>query len=160
MVSMLAASAVDRGFEPRSDQTKYYNIGIWCFSAKHTALRRENKDWLPRNQNNVSEWSDMSNRGLLFQWVGTMKIHLSVLVQYKMDLIIISLQINLFPLWYSWKIAELMLNNNHSLTQVWIIIADLLIFTLIFALYSICHQVTTMTLTYHCWLITWLVFVK
>jgi hypothetical protein len=26
-----------------------------CFSAKHAALRRKYKDWLARNQNNVSE---------------------------------------------------------------------------------------------------------
>ena len=62
MVSMLASSAVDRGFEPRSGQTKDYEIGICCFSAKHAALRRKSKDWLARNQNNVSEWSDMSTR--------------------------------------------------------------------------------------------------
>ena len=67
MVSVLAWSAVDRGFEPRSCQTKDYKIGICCFSAKHAALRRKNKDWLARNQNNVSECSDMSTRGLLFQ---------------------------------------------------------------------------------------------
>jgi hypothetical protein len=30
-------------------------------------LRRKSKDWLAWNQNNVSEWSDMSTRGLLFQ---------------------------------------------------------------------------------------------
>jgi hypothetical protein len=28
---------------------------------------RKSKDWLARNQNNVSEWGDMSIRGLLFQ---------------------------------------------------------------------------------------------
>ena len=28
MVSMLSSSAVDRGFEPRSGQTKDYEIGI------------------------------------------------------------------------------------------------------------------------------------
>ena len=67
MVSMLASSAVDRGFEPWSGKTKDYKIGICCFSAKHAALRRKNKDWLARNQNNVSEWSDMSTCGLLFQ---------------------------------------------------------------------------------------------
>jgi hypothetical protein len=44
------------------------------------------------------------------------KIQLSVLVWYKADLIIIPLKINLFSPWYSWKIAELVLNNNHSLT--------------------------------------------
>jgi hypothetical protein len=64
MVSVLASSVVDRGFEPRSSQTKDYKIGICCFSAKHAALRRKSKDWLDRNQN-VSEWSDMSTRGML-----------------------------------------------------------------------------------------------
>ena len=67
MVSVLASSAVDRGFEPRSGQIKDYKIGICCFSAKLAALRRKSKDWLARNQNNVSEWSDMYTRGLLFQ---------------------------------------------------------------------------------------------
>ena len=67
MVSVLASSAVDRGFEPQVGQTKDCKIGICCFSAKHAGLRRKSKDWLARNQNNVSEWSDMSTRGLLFQ---------------------------------------------------------------------------------------------
>ena len=67
MVSVLASSAVDRGFEPQSGQTKDYKIGICCFSAKHAALRRKSNDWLARNQNNVSEWSDISTGGLLFQ---------------------------------------------------------------------------------------------
>jgi hypothetical protein len=47
---------VDRGFEPRSDQTKDYKISIYCFSAKHAVLMSKNKDGLARNQNNVSEW--------------------------------------------------------------------------------------------------------
>ena len=67
MVSVLVSSAVDRGFDPRSGQTKDYEIGICCFSAKHTALRRKSKDWLARNQDNVSEWGDMFICGLLFQ---------------------------------------------------------------------------------------------
>ena len=67
MVSVLVLGAVDSGFEPRSGQTKDYKIGICCFSTKHTALRSKNKDWFARNQNNMSEWSDMSIRGLLFQ---------------------------------------------------------------------------------------------
>jgi hypothetical protein len=66
MVSVLTSSAVDREFESWSGQTKDYKIGICCFSAKHAALRRKSKDWLSRNQNNVSEWSDMSTRGLVF----------------------------------------------------------------------------------------------
>jgi hypothetical protein len=67
MVSVLALSAVNRGFQPRSGQTKDYKIGIRCFSAKHVALRSKSKDWLARNQNNLSEWGDMSIRRLLFQ---------------------------------------------------------------------------------------------
>ena len=66
MVSMLSSSAVSRGFEPRSGQTKDYKIGICCFSAKHAALRRKSKDWLARNQDNVSEWDDMSTRDCCF----------------------------------------------------------------------------------------------
>ena len=54
MVSLLASSAVDSGLEPRLGQSKDSNIGICCFSAKHAALRRKSKDWLARNQNNVS----------------------------------------------------------------------------------------------------------
>ena len=67
MVSMFASSEVDRGFEPRSGQIKDYKIGMCCFSSGHTTLRSKSKDWLARNQNNVSEWSDMSTCGLLFQ---------------------------------------------------------------------------------------------
>ena len=52
MVSVLAMSAVDRGFEPRSSQTKDYKIDMCCFSAEHAALRRKGKDWLARNQDN------------------------------------------------------------------------------------------------------------
>jgi hypothetical protein len=35
---------------------------------------------LARNQNNMSEWSDISICGLLFQWANTIKIQLIVLV--------------------------------------------------------------------------------
>jgi hypothetical protein len=55
VVIVLASSAVDRVFEPRSGQTKDYKTCIRCFSAKHAALRRKIKDWLVRNQDNVSE---------------------------------------------------------------------------------------------------------
>ena len=71
MVSVLASSAIDHRFKPWLGQTKDYKIGICFFFAKHAALRRKIKDWLARNQNNVSEWSDMSSDmsicGLLFQ---------------------------------------------------------------------------------------------
>ena len=80
MVRVLVSSEVDRGFEPQSGQTKDYKIGICCFSAKQASLRRKSKDWLAWNQDNVSEWGDMSIRGLLFQLASTIKIQLSVLV--------------------------------------------------------------------------------
>ena len=62
MVSVLASSGVNCGFEPQSGQTKDYKIGICCFFTKLTALREKIKDWLAQNQNNVSEWDDMSIR--------------------------------------------------------------------------------------------------
>ena len=54
MVNVLASSAINHGFKARSGQIKDYKIGICCFSAKHAALRRKNKDWLVQNQDNVS----------------------------------------------------------------------------------------------------------
>jgi hypothetical protein len=80
MVSVLSPSVVVSVFEPRSGQTKDNQIGICFFSAKHAALRRKSKDWLARNQDNMSEWGDMSIRELLFQWASTLNIQLSVLV--------------------------------------------------------------------------------
>jgi hypothetical protein len=74
MVSVLVSSALDRGFQPRSGQTKDYKISMCFFSAKHAALRKKSKDWLVRNRDNVSEWSDMSIRGLLFQRASTIHI--------------------------------------------------------------------------------------
>ena len=53
VVSVLASSMVDRGFEPRSGQTKDITIAMFCFSAKHTALSRKIKDWFAQNQYNV-----------------------------------------------------------------------------------------------------------
>jgi hypothetical protein len=43
MVNVLPSSALDRGFEPRSGQTKDYKTGICCFSTKHAALKSNNK---------------------------------------------------------------------------------------------------------------------
>ena len=80
MVSVLDTSAVNRGFEPLSVQIKDYEIDICCFSAKLAALSRKIKYWFARNQNNVSEWGDMSTRGQLFQYARTMQIQLSVLI--------------------------------------------------------------------------------
>ena len=72
LLAWLPPVRVGRGFELRSGQAKDYKIGSCCFSTKPAALRRKTKDWLARNQNNVSVWSDTSTRGLLFWWVSTM----------------------------------------------------------------------------------------
>jgi hypothetical protein len=52
-------------------QTKDYQLVFVAYNAKHTELRRKSKDWLLRNQDNVSEWSDMYIRGLLFPLANT-----------------------------------------------------------------------------------------
>jgi hypothetical protein len=41
MFTVLASSAVDRGFESQSGQTKDYEIGICCFSAKHAEFKEK-----------------------------------------------------------------------------------------------------------------------
>ena len=47
MISMLSSSVVvDHGFDTQSGQTKDNEIGICCFSVKHTVLERKNKDGL------------------------------------------------------------------------------------------------------------------
>jgi hypothetical protein len=65
MVCKLVPSAVDCGYKPLSSQTKDYVTGIFCFSAKHAALRRKSKDWLvgirmmcPRLYNGHTQVSD------------------------------------------------------------------------------------------------------
>ena len=98
MANVLASSVIDCGFEPWLGQTKNYKIGICCFSTEHTALRRKNKDWLAWNQDNVSERATCLSADCCFS--DTIKIQLRVLVQYKADLIIISLKIKLFSPWY------------------------------------------------------------
>ena len=49
----------------------------WYLLLPQAALKRKTKDWLPRNQNKVSEWSDISTRGLLLQWASIIKFQLS-----------------------------------------------------------------------------------
>ena len=72
---LLASSAVDLGFESRTDQSKDYQTGINRFSAKRAAIRRKSNYWFARNQDSESVWS-----GLLFQCASTIKIQLSMLV--------------------------------------------------------------------------------
>jgi hypothetical protein len=93
MVIVFASSSVDRGFESRSGQTKDFEIGICCFSAKHESLRAKSgwlwimimcpsgaaclsvdcgaeylsvDCWVGRHvYPRTVEWSDISIRGLL-----------------------------------------------------------------------------------------------
>ena len=52
MVNVLTSIVEDCGFDPRTGQTK--DIGICCFSAKHTVFRSKIKDWSAQSWNNVS----------------------------------------------------------------------------------------------------------
>ena len=67
MVNTFVLCAEDCGLDPQVVQTKDYEIGTCCFSSKHAALRGKSKDWLAQNQDNMSEWSDMSTRMIQFQ---------------------------------------------------------------------------------------------
>ena len=64
MVSRLASSAVYRGIEPRSGQTKYYAIGICCFISKHAALRRKNRECVMCPSGTKSIFADCCFSGL------------------------------------------------------------------------------------------------
>jgi hypothetical protein len=57
----LHVAILDRGFWPKSNQTKDNQISICCGSTnyKHAVIKSKSKNWLTRNQINVSEWSDM-----------------------------------------------------------------------------------------------------
>jgi hypothetical protein len=114
---MLALSVVGRGFKPQSGQTKDYAIGICCFSAKHTVLMRKSKDWLACNQDNGSECVNMSIHRLLFQWSSTIKMQTKGVGLVQSGLHHHLIENILFSPWYNWKIAELVLDNNHSITH-------------------------------------------
>jgi uncharacterized protein YutD len=51
---------VDSVIESRLSESKDYEIGICCFSAKYTVLKRRSKHCLAGNQDNVLEFSNMS----------------------------------------------------------------------------------------------------
>ena len=62
-------------------------------TGNHTTLRRKGNDLLAQNSDNVSEWRGMPTNRLLSQRSSTIKIQFSVLVEYKADIIIISLNL-------------------------------------------------------------------
>ena len=63
--SILILSAVDGGFEPCPVKPKTIKL-VFVASLLSTSLRSKIKDWLARNQDNVSERSYMSTCLLLF----------------------------------------------------------------------------------------------
>jgi hypothetical protein len=65
MANLLTSSAVYRGFEPCLGQTNEHKMSICCNFAKQEDLR--SKNWPIQNQDNVSEWNDISTGGLLVQ---------------------------------------------------------------------------------------------
>jgi hypothetical protein len=69
-LSMLASSVVDRGFKPKTIKLVFVAFPL---SMQHKGERAKNQD-------NVSEWSNMSIHRLLFQSASTIKIQISVLV--------------------------------------------------------------------------------
>ena len=57
-------------------------------------IMSKSKDWLARNQDNVSEWSNMSTHELLLLWDSIIKIQLIVLV-INISLIVACFHINI-----------------------------------------------------------------
>ena len=88
MVSLLTPSVVDRGFYPWPGETKDYKT--CCFTAKHVPLKCNNKYGFGQNQDNESEWGDMSYSGQLFQRASTITTKLSALIWYKANISTIS----------------------------------------------------------------------
>ena len=68
MVSMLTSSVVCHGFEYRTGQTKTLKLVFAAspLSTKYAALRIKSRDWMARNQDNLSEFNNMSTYRLLF----------------------------------------------------------------------------------------------
>jgi hypothetical protein len=60
----------DRSSYPQSIALEASMLTI-TLPMRFAALRRKNKDWLARNQNNVSEWSDISTQWLLLAHLET-----------------------------------------------------------------------------------------
>ena len=115
--------ATGRWFSPgrsvsSTNKTDLHDITKTLLKLALSTIKQINKhkDWYARNQNNVSEWRDMSSRGLLFQWAITMNIPLSVLV-YKVDITIISSNITCSCHAIAELLDHLVINNNHSVTH-------------------------------------------
>ena len=66
-------------FQVKVALLNYDGIGIVMALATSLLSTHHNcKDWLAQNQDNVSDWSDMSTRGLLLQCASAIKIQLNL----------------------------------------------------------------------------------
>jgi len=54
-------------FESDRVKPKTMKLVLVAFLLSTQALKKKSKDWSAHNQNNVSQWGDMSIYGLLFQ---------------------------------------------------------------------------------------------
>jgi hypothetical protein len=75
IVSVFVSNVIDRGPKVKHKTMKF----VFAPSPRST-FRYKSEDSLARNQNNVSEWSDVCTRGLLFQLANTIKIQRNELV--------------------------------------------------------------------------------
>ena len=67
MVSELDSSEIACELSSGRVKPKTTKLVFPASPFKKAALRRKSKNWLTQNQDNVSEWSDMSTCRLLFQ---------------------------------------------------------------------------------------------
>ena len=104
-------------FKPRLSQTKYYELGICCFSTKHSVLRRTSKDWLGRNKKNVSEWREVSIINCCFCDLALYNLNKHVRLVYSGHHYHI-IKSNFFMPGYSWKNCSICINNNHSIPHL------------------------------------------
>ena len=105
-------------FKPKTIQLVFV-----FFSAKHAALRRKSKYWLARNQINVSKWSDMSTRRLLFQRASTINIKFSVLISGSVKYVFFGNQ--RIKIDYNRLIKKIFLSKTSIINAMSLIIASL-----------------------------------
>ena len=67
MISALTSSAVDCGFEPCRVKPKAIKLLFVASPLCRATLMRRSKNWVTRNQDNMSGWGNMYIRGLLFR---------------------------------------------------------------------------------------------
>ena len=110
-------------WSPRLQEIMGSILGQVKPKTKHAALRCKSKDRLARNQDNVSEWSIMSTHGLLFECTRTMKIPQSVLFLYKVEIIIILVNLtcsrhDLAEKLLIWRWTKITHSHNFILTSL------------------------------------------